>query len=1038
MPGASKSAAAGAPIINSFIFAFQQNCRERMEATVQPRRLVNERISEELATRLQALAALLDGELYTDLSTRLMYATDASAYRELPLAVCRPFHENDIVALVSFAGEQKLTLIPRAAGTSLAGQVVGRGLVADISRHMTRILEVNQEERWVRVQPGVILDELNQELRPTGLFFSPETSTSNRCMIGGMIGNNSSGLHSVVYGTTREHLLSVRMVLSDGSVATFGELDRAGFDEKCGLENREGEIYRNIRNILDNEENRAAIFAEYPDPGVVRRNTGYALDELAACAIFTSRDAAIPPQDSKYKAFNFCKLIAGSEGTLGFITEATLQLDPLPPKEKALVPVHVDSVMEAIRGNLIALEHKPAAVELMDRTILELTEGNITQRKNRFFVEGNPGAILIVEFVADDMEEIRTKAAAMETAFRRAKIGYHFPIITGSDIPRAWNLRKAGLGVLSKMKGDAKPVSVIEDTSVLPSKLEEYITEFNELLKVHNLECVYHAHISVGELHLRPVLNLKEQSDVDLFHTIARETALLVKKYRGSLSGEHGDGRLRGEFIPLMFGDRIFALLKEVKSAWDPGGVFNNEKIIDPPPMNSFLRFLPGQNTRQPETFFDFSSEGGILRHIEQCNGSGDCRKTEKTGGTMCPSYMATREEWTTTRARANILREFIGKQGNKNLFDHQEVYDVLDLCLSCKACKSECPSSVDMARLKSEFLQHWYDAHGVPFRTRMIANITRINRLGALLPGVFNFFATNRVLAGALKKFLGFAPGRSIPLLSRNTVRKWAGANLQVLNNSLPATAPEVSYFVDEFTNYNDAHIGITTIKLLNRLGIKVFVYANAESGRTWLSKGLVRKARQLARTNVSVFRGIVNEERPLIGTEPSAILCFRDEYPELVGDLLKQDALALSENALMIEEYIARLLDKGLVDNQLFTKEAKTVRLHGHCQQKAIASTAETIRMLSVPENYKVTEIPSGCCGMAGSFGYEKEHYALSMKVGELVLFPEIRSAGSETIIAVPGTSCRHQVKDGTGVQGKHPVEILYDALEADAVSV
>jgi len=999
---------------------------------------INERIGEALANRLQALEAMLDGDLFTSLSTRLMYATDASAYRELPLAVCRPLHENDIIALVGFAREQKLTLIPRAAGTSLAGQVVGRGLVVDVSRHMTRILEVNHEQRWVKVQPGVVLDELNQELRPSGLFFSPETSTSNRCMIGGMIGNNSSGLHSVVYGTTREHLLTVRMVLSDGSVAEFGELDRAGFDAKCRLESREGEIYRNIRNILDNAENRTAIHTGYPDPGVVRRNTGYALDELAASAIFNiddqdsaTLDANSGGKGTTYDTFNFCKLIAGSEGTLGFITEATLQLDPLPPKEKALVPVHVDSVMDAIRGNLLALEHGPAAVELMDRTILQLTEGNITQRKNRFFVEGNPGAILIVEFVGDDMAEIQQKAAAMETAFRQKKIGYHFPLITGPDIPRVWNLRKAGLGVLSKMKGDAKPVSVIEDTSVLPSKLEDYITEFNQLLEVHGLECVYHAHISVGELHLRPVLNLKDQKDVDLFYTLARETALLVKKYGGSLSGEHGDGRLRGEFIPLMVGEPVFKLLKEVKAAWDPEAVFNNEKIIDPPPMNTFLRYQAGQDTEQPETIYDFSGEGGILRHIEQCNGSGDCRKTEKTGGTMCPSYMATREEWTTTRARANILREFIGKQGNKNLFDHQEVYDVLDLCLSCKACKSECPSSVDMAKLKAEFLQHWYDAHGIPFRTRMIASITTINRMGALVPSVFNFFAANRFFSGLLKKVLGFAPERSIPTLGRKTVRQWAKSHLQQLNDTLPPTAPEVSYFVDEFTNYNDTHIGIATIRLLNRLGIKVFIYTATESGRTWLSKGLLRKARQIARTNVSMFRTLVNEERPLVGTEPSAILCFRDEYPDLVGDFLKQDALELSKNALMIEEYIGRLLDKGLIGKGLFTNKPKTVRLHGHCQQKAVASTSETLRMLSLPENYSVTEIPSGCCGMAGSFGYEKEHFALSVKVGELVLFPEIRKSGSETIIAVPGTSCRHQVKDGTGVHSKHPVEVLYEAL-------
>ena len=995
-----------------------------MEDTSRPVRLVNKRIGEELTNRLQSLEAMLDGELYMDLSTRLMYATDASAYRELPMAVCRPSHEQDIISLIAFARDHQLTLIPRAAGTSLAGQVVGRGLVVDISRHMTRILEVDAEKQWVKVQPGVILDELNQELRPSGLFFSPETSTSNRCMIGGMIGNNSSGLHSVVYGTTRDHLLSVRVVLSDGSVAEFGELDRAGFDAKCTLDSREGEIYRTIRKILDNKENIAAIRAEFPDPEVVRRNTGYALDELANSAVFNREGAT-------YETFNFCKLIAGSEGTLGFITEATLHLDSLPPKEKALIPVHVDSVMDAIRGNLIALEHGPAAVELMDQTILRLTEGNITQRKNRFFVQGDPGAILIVEFVADEMEEIRHKATAMEAAFRRKKIGFHFPLITGDDIPRVWNLRKAGLGVLSKMKGDAKPVSVIEDTSVVPSKLENYITEFNQLLQVHNLECVYHAHISVGELHLRPVLNLKDQKDVDLFYSIAQKTALLVKKYRGSLSGEHGDGRLRGEFIPMMIGERNFALLKEIKSAWDPEGIFNREKIIDPPPMNTFLRYAPGDVVEQPGTFFDFSEEGGILRHIEQCNGSGDCRKTEKIGGTMCPSYMATREEWTTTRARANILREFIGKQGKNNLFDHQEVYDLLDLCLSCKACKSECPSSVDMAKLKSEFLQHWYDVHGIPFRTRMIANITKINAIGSIVPLLFNFFATNKLVSRLLKKSLGFAPERSIPTLGKTTVRRWTKRHLQELNDRLAPAAPEVSYFVDEFTNYNDAHIGIATIMLLNKLGIKVFVYTSALSARTYLSKGLLRRARKYARMNVTLFRHVVNEERPLVGTEPSAILSFRDEYPELVGEDMKQDALHLSKNVLMIEEYIVNLLDRKLIDKSLFTDQPKIVKLHGHCQQKAVASTAETLRMLSIPENYSVAEIPSGCCGMAGSFGYEKEHFELSMKVGELVLFPEIRKAGSETIIAVPGTSCRHQVKDGTGIRGKHPVEVLFEAI-------
>ena len=987
--------------------------------------MINERISESLLGELKLLDISIDGDLFADYSTRLMYATDASAYRELPLAVARPKHEADIITLVHFANKNKLTLIPRAAGTSLAGQVVGRGLVVDISRYMNNVLELNETQGWVEVEPGVIPDELNKQLKSTGLFFSPETSTSNRCMIGGMIGNNSSGLHSLVYGTTREHLLSVRMVLSDGSIAVFGELDEQEFNEKCALNNLEGTIYRNTRDIMKNPENLAAIQAEFPDPGVVRRNTGYALDELASTSLFSGNGA-------RHSKFNFCRLIAGSEGTLGFITAARLHLDPLPPTEKALVPVHVDSVMDAIRGNLIALRHKPAAVELMDRTIIDLTADNITQRKNRFFVTGSPGAILIVEFVAETIDEIYSSAAAMEKEFRSAGIGYHFPVITGTDISKVWNLRKAGLGVLSKIKGDAKPVSVIEDTSVVPSKLEAYISEFNLLLERYNLDCVYHAHISVGELHLRPLLNLKDKKDVELFYTIARETALLVKKYRGSLSGEHGDGRLRGEFIPLMIGERNFKLLRSVKEAWDPQGIFNNEKIIDTPPMNTFLRFEPGQTTSQPETIFDFHDDGGIIRHIEQCNGSGDCRKTEITGGTMCPSYMASREEWTTTRARANILREFIGKTGKKSAYDHQEVYDILDLCLSCKACKSECPSSVDMAKLKSEFLQHWYDVHGIPLRTRLIAYITSINQLGSLFPGFFNYFVTNRFTALVLKRWLGFAEKRSIPKLGRITLNRWIKKHLNELNGRLPASASEVTYFVDEFTNYNEPVIGIKTIRLLNSLGVRVYVYKGAWSGRTFMSKGLLRTARKMAVKNVTMFRGLVHQKRPLVGTEPSAILSFRDEYPDLVGEFLKQDAMDLAKNALMIEEYIAGLMDKSMVDKSLFTNERKTIRLHGHCQQKAVASTTETLRILSIPENYVVTEIPSGCCGMAGSFGYEKEHYDLSMKVGELVLFPHVRKVSGDEIIAVPGTSCRHQILDGTGVKALHPVEVLYDALK------
>jgi FAD/FMN-containing dehydrogenase/Fe-S oxidoreductase len=939
--------------------------------------------------------------------------------------VAYPRHENDIRELVRFARSNNISLIPRAAGTSLAGQVVGSGLVVDVSRYMNKILEVNEKERWVRVEPGVILDELNIAIRSTGLFFSPETSTSNRSMIGGMIGNNSCGLRSLVHGTTRNHTLSVRAILEDSSVAEFGSLDEAGLKEKLEIGGLEGNIYREIYAMLSDPKNQDEIVSGFPDPKVIRRNTGYALDELLQSPSFMGESA-------KYPDFNLCRLISGSEGTLLLITEAKLNLVPLPPPAKALVPIHFNSVMEAIRGNLAALKHGPTAVELMDKTILDCTKGNLSQRKNRFFLEGDPGAILMVELMDQKESVLQHRIEEMVKEMSAAGLGYHFPVVRGGDIGKVWALRKAGLGVLSNIPGEGRPVSVIEDTSVSVERLEEYITEFNQLLDRYKLSCVYHAHISVGELHLRPILNLKDQKDVQLFHDIALETAKLVKKYRGSLSGEHGDGRLRGEFLPLMLGERNFEMIRRVKQLFDPGGIFNIGKITDTPPMNSFLRYEVGQKLLQFDTYFDYSREGGFMQLIEKCNGSGDCRKTEITGGTMCPSYMATRDEMATTRARANVLRELLSRGNQKKPFDQPDIYKVLDLCLSCKACKSECPSSVDMAKIKAEFMQHWYEHHRVPLRTRLIANISHINRLGMLFPGLFNWFATSRLTSSLLKRMLRFDTKRSIPTLGKKSLRKWAERNLEGLNDSLPGSAPEVVLFVDEFTNYNDTSLGIITIRFLNRLGIRVIIVKHPVSGRTYLSKGLLKKARLIARENIKIFSGLVNGERPLVGIEPSAILGFRDEFPELVGEDIQEQAEFLSRHCYTVEEYLQIAFEKKIFESSLFHTEKRKLKLHGHCQQKSIASTESTRRVLSIPENYSVEEIPSGCCGMAGSFGYEKEHYDMAMKVGELVLFPAVRNEEEETIVVAPGTSCRHQIMDGTGRRALHPVEVLYNALK------
>jgi FAD/FMN-containing dehydrogenase/Fe-S oxidoreductase len=970
-------------------------------------------------SRLDALGERLDGDLKHDKITTTIYATDASVYKEEPVAVAWPKGVSDIRHILLFAAKEKISLTIRAGGTSLAGQVVSSGIIVDISRYMNKILEINKEEMWVRVEPGVVLDELNLKLKEYDLFFGPETSTSNRCNIGGMVGNNACGSHSVIYGSTRDHTIGLTTLLSDGSETIFGPVDKETFNTKCDLNNLEGEIYRNIKNILENKLNQECIREGYPDPKIPRRNTGYALDLLLDSDIF---------DDKSNKKFNFCRLLAGSEGTLAVTTEIKLNLIPLPSVNKALVCIHLKHRNDAFKANLIALKYRPSAVEMMDNRILELTEDNISQRHNRFFLKGRPGAIVIVEFISDKEEEIDTLIVNMINALKSADYGYYYPVIKGKDISKVWDLRKAGLGVLANMKGDSKPVAFIEDTAINVEQLPEYIEEIEKMLAGYGKDSVFHAHIGTGELHIRPILNLKDPVDVGLFRTIGLDTAHLVKKYKGSMSGEHGDGRLRGEFIPLIIGEHNYDLLKKLKKCWDPEGILNPGKITDTLQMNTCLRYIPGRPTRSIDTIFDFSSSDGIIRAAERCNGSADCRKSAKIGGIMCPSFMATGDEEKSTRARANLIREFLGKNGDP--WDHNEIYKVLDLCLACKGCKSECPSGVDIAKIKSEFLQHWYDKHGIPLRTRLIANISVINHIGSIAPSIYNFLLKNKITAVILKKATGFASKRSIPLLYRTTFKKWIRKNLPEINPEYPKSS--ICLFVDEFSNYNDTEIGIAVIRLLTTLNYKVIIAEHKVSARTYISKGLVRKARKIIRKNILALSGLISEELPLIGIEPSAILGFRDEYPELAGNDLKGSTEMIASNSYMIDEFIAKEFKSGRIDKNLFTEEKVKILLHAHCQQKAIASSASTIEMLSIPANYSVTEIPSGCCGMAGSFGYEKEHFDLSNQIGELVLFPEIRNSDESTIITAPGTSCRHHIKDGTGRIALHPAVILFNALK------
>ena len=963
---------------------------------------------------LLKLSTSISGEIYFDDLHKSIYATDASVYRKIPLGVAYPKTNDDIKELIHFAQEHKITLIPRAAGTSLAGQCVGDGLVVDMSKYFTKILDFNEAQKTVTIQPGIIRDELNNYLKPYGLFFAPNTSTSNRCMIGGMVGNNSSGTTSIKFGVTRDKVLELKTILSDGSEAVFSELKQSEFNNKCEEDSLEGKIYKSVFKELSNKEHQQEILKEFPKQSIHRRNNGYAIDELLHYEGFGGKNNTI----------NLAKLLTGSEGTLAFTTEITLQLDTLPPPKNIMVAAHFSSIQESMEAVVVAMKHNLYTCELMDKTILDCTKNNREQLKNRFFVEGDPKSILMLEMCTNDDAESDALADAMISDLKQHNLGYAFPKLKGNEINQALELRKAGLGLLGNIVGDDKAVACIEDTAVDLQDLPNYISEFSKMMADFGQDAVYYAHAGAGEIHLRPILNLKKQEDVVLFREITSKTAELVKKYGGSFSGEHGDGIVRAEFIPKMIGEKNYALIKRIKNTFDPNNIFNQGKIVDAFPMDKNLRYQVDREEPEIETIQDFSDSLGILRAAEKCNGSGDCRKLPDAGGTMCPSYRATRNEKDTTRARANALREFLTNSEEKNKFNHKELYDVFDLCLSCKACASECPSNVDVASLKAEFLYQYYKDNGIPLRTQIFANNVALNKLGMMLPSVTNALLNTNLS----KKILGVAVERSIPKLANKTFRSWYKTNRKRLESKV-VTQFEMYLFVDEFTNYYDVNIGIDCIELLTDLGYKVTITNHEESGRSFISKGISDKAKRIADFNVNFFKDKISNETPLVGIEPSAILTFKDEYLRLSDD--KNSAQHIANNTFTIEEFIKREFEDNRIVSEQFTTKSEVLKIHGHCQQKSLSSTEPTFKMLSIPKHYKVTIINSGCCGMAGSFGYEKEHYEVSMQVGEDTLFPKIRNMNDQVIIVASGTSCRHQIKDGTNKVSKHSISILREAL-------
>ncbi|WP_231373926.1 FAD-binding and (Fe-S)-binding domain-containing protein [Aureivirga marina] len=961
---------------------------------------------------IQELIPHLEGEFHLDHLHKEIYATDASVYRKMPLGVFYPKTKNDIKKIIQFADEHQISITPRTAGTSLAGQAIGKGIIVDVSKHFNKILEFDEKNKTITVEPGIVRDELNVFLKPFNLFFSPITSTSNRCMIGGMVGNNSSGTTSIKYGVTRDKVKKLACILSDGSEAIFEELSKDRFLQKTHGFTLENKIYNYIYKTLSDPKVQEEIDKNFPKKSIHRRNTGYAIDILKNTCAFTDSE----------KLTNIASILCGSEGTLAFTTEITIQLDDLPPAENRLIAAHFHTLDDCMKAVVIAMKHDLYLCELMDKRILDCTKTSHEHIENRFFLEGDPEAILMLELRDNSVENVEKKVADLIQDLQKENLSYALPVLKGNDIAKVIELRAAGLGLLGSLIGDRKAVACIEDTAVSVEDLPSYIHEFDEMMKSYNQEAVYYAHAGAGEIHLRPILNLKKIKDVKLFHTISENVAKLVKKYNGSLSGEHGDGIVRSSFIPLVLGEENYTTLKQIKYLFDPNNIFNPGKIIDSDEMTADLRYVPERKEPEIKTFYDYSSEEGILRSAEKCNGVGACRKTDVIGGVMCPSYRATKDEKDTTRARANTLREVLTNSTEKNPFNSEELKEILDLCLGCKACASECPSNVDVATMKSEFLYQYYQNHEIPLRTKLFANNSAYNKLGRKFSGVSNFMLNQRLT----KEMMGIAPKRSMPKFHKKTLYSWYKKQKHTNENS----NKKLYLFCDEFTNVYDVIIGKNTLKLLWKLGYHPILIGENDSARSLLSKGFLEQAKKKIDKNIHDFSELISEETPLVGIEPSAILGFRDEFPKLATE--KEKAEILAKNTFTIEEFLASEIKKGMISSDSFTEENVEIKIHGHCHQKALSNTSFTFQILNLPKNYKPTILNSGCCGMAGSFGFEKEHFDISMKIGENSLFGKLRNIEENVLISASGTSCRHQIKDGISKVAEHPVTILYHALK------
>ena len=968
----------------------------------------------------QRLTDALDGEVRFDRYSRALYSTDASLYQMQPIGVVIPKHQQDVITTVQIAAERNVPILPRGGGTSLAGQSVGEAVVLDMSKYMNALLEVNVEAHWARVQPGIVLDELNHRLKPHGLMYAPDVATSSRANVGGTIGNNSAGSHSLIYGKTLDHVMSLDLVLANADEITASPLALTELASKQQGESLEANVYRELCRIC--ADNADEIRKRYPR--ILRRVAGYNLDEFVPNA--GSKEVTPYRRDGcdAEHPFSLAKILVGSEGTLATTVEATINLVPI-PKMTALCVVHFETLVASMEAMQPILACQPTAVELIDKTILDMTRSSLEFSRVTNFIQGEPAALLAVEFYGESAAELHAHLDRLEKTLKRAGFGYAFVrCFTAEEKARVWETRKAGLGLLMGMKGDAKPVGFVEDAAVPIENLPEYVRRFDRIVTSHDTTAAYYAHASVGLLHNRPIVNLKSEADIQKMHSIAREVRNLLMELGGAMSGEHGDGLVRSEWIESMFGAQIYQALREVKNAFDPAGIMNPGKIIDAPPMTENLRFGAKYNTIEIDTYYDFSSQDGFDRAIEMCNGVGACRKT--LTGTMCPSFIGTREEEHSTRGRANALRSVISGALPHTDFTSERLYEVLDLCLGCKACKAECPSNVDMAKIKYEVLAHYHKANGLPLHRRMFGEIASLAPFGSAFAPLSNWAVNNRLSKWLAEKFIGVDRRRDMPTFVRPTFTQW----FRKSHTPERITASnKVVLFADTFMNYSEPAIGKAAVEVLEALGFTVILPEKKCCGRPLISEGMLDRALENARYNIASLQQYADEGVPIIGCEPSCTSTLTDDYVELINT---PAAKRVAESTCSFEEFIAQLHENGELP-LTFTDEARDILLHGHCHQRALVGIQPTVEMLSLPPAHDVTVLDSSCCGMAGAFGYEKAHYELSMKIGELRLFPTVREklAGDVTLSA-PGFSCRHQLEHGTGVLPKHPIEVLREAIK------